>query len=296
MVLGTLQAAARSSSLRLRPSRLAALSLPLRRRSRACSLFDKDDSYKPEASPIRPISSTIRASPHEEGRLHQGRPRNSTSSTSEYPMTDWSQRPADEGLRRITRAAQYDERPSRPQRYRPALSRRAPTRPTPQYLYAIVELYDQIPDITRDQEPRSKALGAFQELVERYPKSEYADDAKFKIQVARDQLAGKEMEVGRFYLKKRNYPGAVNRFQVVVAQYQPTRHVEEALQPPRRVLHGDGHRRPRRRPPAAVLGHNYPGQPVVQGRLHPREVQRPRAARGPAAPGSARPSADVIPM
>ena len=66
-------------------------------------------------------------------------------------------------------------------------------------------------------------------MIRKYPTSEYAVSAKQKIEVARDQLAGKEMETGRYYLEKKDYTGAINRFKVVVTKYQTTRHVEEAL-------------------------------------------------------------------
>ena len=69
-----------------------------------------------------------------------------------------------------------------------------------------------------------------QEVVRKYPNSEYAIQAKKKIEMARDQLAGHEMQVGRYYLDRRDFIGAINRFKVVVTQYQTTRHVEEALE------------------------------------------------------------------
>lgn len=89
--------------------------------------------------------------------------------------------------------------------------------------------YDQIPDISRDQQRTQRAIDALEEIVRKYPETEYAVSAKKKIEVARDQLAGKEMMVGRYYLEQRNYAGAINRFKVVVTKYQTTRHVEEAL-------------------------------------------------------------------
>jgi outer membrane protein assembly factor BamD len=97
-------------------------------------------------------------------------------------------------------------------------------------LYLIgMSYYNQIPDIGRDQERSEKALAAFDELITRYPDSEYVPDAKRKVLVARDQLAAKEMSVGRYYLNQRNYTGAVNRFREVLVKYQTTRHSEEAL-------------------------------------------------------------------
>ena len=76
--------------------------------------------------------------------------------------------------------------------------------------------FEEIPDITRDQTRTEQALASLQEVIRKYPTSEYAVNAKQKIEVARDQLAGKEMEPGRYYLDKKDYTGAINRFKVVV--------------------------------------------------------------------------------
>jgi outer membrane protein assembly factor BamD len=146
-----------------------------------------------------------------------------------------------------------------------------------QYLMASA-YYDQIPDITRDQEKSQRAILALTELIERYPNSEYVADAKKKIQVASDQLAGKELEVGRFYLQKRNYSGAINRFRNVVARYQTTRHVEEALQRLTEAYMAMGIV-DEAQTAAAVLGHNFPDSPwykdahalLIKGGLEPRE-------------------------
>jgi outer membrane protein assembly factor BamD len=128
-----------------------------------------------------------------------------------------------------------------------------------QYLYAMSN-FNQIPDTSRDQERSEKALAALQELVQKYPSSEYAGDARYRIQVARDQLAGSYMEVGRYYLERRNYSAAINRFRDVVAKYQTTRHVEEALERLCEAymalgLTGEA------QTAAAVLGHNFPDSP-----------------------------------
>lgn len=125
-----------------------------------------------------------------------------------------------------------------------------------QYLVGM-SYYRQIPDITRDQERSEKALIALDEVYRRWPNSEYASDARQRALVARDQLAGKEMEVGRYYLKQRNYTGAVNRFREVIVRYQTTRHVEEALM---RIAEaylslGIVHEA---ESAGAVLGHNFP--------------------------------------
>jgi outer membrane protein assembly factor BamD len=96
-----------------------------------------------------------------------------------------------------------------------------------------------------------------QELVDRYPKSEYVPDVRFKVQVARDQLAGREMEIGRFYQQKRNYTGAINRFRDVVGKYQTTRHIEEALMRLTESYMALGVMS-EAQTAAAVLGHNFP--------------------------------------
>lgn len=117
--------------------------------------------------------------------------------------------------------------------------------------------YEQIPDISRDQESASKAYELFQDLVKKYPNSEYVDDAKFKIQVTADQLAGKEMSIGRFYLNRNNYTAAINRFRTVLQNYQTTRHAEEALYRLVEAYLGLGITS-EAETAAAVLGHNFP--------------------------------------
>jgi outer membrane protein assembly factor BamD len=117
--------------------------------------------------------------------------------------------------------------------------------------------FDEIPDITRDQARTEKALAALDEVIRKYPTSEYANSAKQKIEVARDQLAGKEMEIGRYYLKKKDYTGAINRFKVVVTKYQTTRHVEEALMRLTESYMALGIVE-EAQTAAAVLGHNFP--------------------------------------
>ncbi len=89
--------------------------------------------------------------------------------------------------------------------------------------------YRQMPDITRDQAVTERAASAYSELIQRFPESEYVADAERKLMIVKDQLGGKEMQIGRYYLKKRNYVAGINRFKVVVTNYQTTRHVEEAL-------------------------------------------------------------------
>jgi outer membrane protein assembly factor BamD len=128
-----------------------------------------------------------------------------------------------------------------------------------QYLLAS-SYYDQIPDITRDQQRTEKAMQSLDEVVRKYPGTEYAESSRRKIEVARDQLAGKEMLIGRYYLDRRNYAGAINRFKAVVTQYQTTRHVEEALMRLTECYMALGIV-PEAQTAAAVLGHNFPDSP-----------------------------------
>jgi len=146
-----------------------------------------------------------------------------------------------------------------------------------QYLIAASH-YDQIPDVSRDQGRTEKALSALEEVVRKYPDSEYAAAAKRKIEASRDQLAGKEMAVGRYYMERRDFTAAINRFKLVVTQYQTTRHVEEALARLTEAYMSIGVVS-EAQTAAAVLGHNFPDSPwykdaynlVKSGGLEPAE-------------------------
>jgi outer membrane protein assembly factor BamD len=120
--------------------------------------------------------------------------------------------------------------------------------------------FEQIADVTRDQNRAEKALASLEEVVRKYPGTEYAVAAKKKIEVARDQLAAKEMQIGRYYMNRKEYTGAINRFKVVATQYQTTRHVEEALMRLTEAYMSLGII-PEAQTAAAVLGHNFPDSP-----------------------------------
>ena len=128
-----------------------------------------------------------------------------------------------------------------------------------QYLIGA-SYYDQILDVNHDQARADKAINALEEVIRKYPDTEYAVNAKKKINLARDQLAGKEMELGRFYMKRRDFTGAINRFKVVVTQYQTTREVEEALARLTEAYVSLGIM-DEAQTAAAVLGHNFPESP-----------------------------------
>ena len=127
------------------------------------------------------------------------------------------------------------------------------------YAYYLVSIcfYEQISDVTRDQRKTEEALAALEEIQRRYPDSEYARDAAFKIDLARDHLAGKEMEVGRYYLQAEAYAAAIGRFREVLARYQTTTHVPEALHRLTEAYLALGLRQ-EAQAAAAILGYNYP--------------------------------------
>jgi len=129
----------------------------------------------------------------------------------------------------------------------------------PYALYLIaISYYEQIADVGREQRITELALNALQEVVKRFPKTEYARDAVLKIDLALDHLAGKEMEIGRYYLKRGHHGAAINRFRHVVKKYQTTSHVPEALHRLTEAYLALGIMGEAKNA-AAVLGHNYPG-------------------------------------
>jgi len=145
------------------------------------------------------------------------------------------------------------------------------------YLKAI-SLYEQIVDIGRDQSKTEAALVALQDVVQRFPDTDYARDATLKIDLTLDHLAGKEMAIGRYYLRTGDYIGAINRFRTVVEQYQKTSQIAEALERLTEAYYALG-LDSEAQTAAAVLGANYPGSQwytdaynILKGRnLKPKE-------------------------
>ncbi len=128
------------------------------------------------------------------------------------------------------------------------------------YAYYLKALcyYEQISDVERDQDMTQQALIALEDIITRFPGTAYARDARLKIDLTRDHLAGKEMAVGRFYLNRDHYLSAINRFKIVVQEYGNTTHAPEALFRLTEAYTALGLRQEARRS-AAVLGYNYPG-------------------------------------
>ncbi|MGH6898889.1 MAG: outer membrane protein assembly factor BamD [Geminicoccaceae bacterium] len=133
------------------------------------------------------------------------------------------------------------------------------------YAYYLIGIsyYEQISDVGRDQKMTERALEAFDELLRRFPDSEYARDAGLKADLARDHLAGKEMSIGRYYLRRGQYVAAINRFHNVVERYQTTTHVPEALHRLTEAYLSLGLEQEAQRN-AAVLGYNFPSSEWYQ--------------------------------
>jgi len=135
-----------------------------------------------------------------------------------------------------------------------------PANPDVPYAYYLKALsyYEQISDVGRDQQMTQHAMDALDDVIRRFPDSKYARDAKLKKDLTVDHLAGKEMDVGRYYQDRSEYLAAINRFKSVIENYQTTTHVPEALARLTECylalgLEGEAKRT------AAVLGHNFPG-------------------------------------
>ena len=140
-----------------------------------------------------------------------------------------------------------------------------PTSKDAAYAYYLRALcyYEQIADISRDQQGTVQAMAALQDVVTRFPDSAYARDARLKIDLCRDHIAGKEMLVGRYYERQHYYEAAINRYQRVVQDFQTTNHAAEALSRLVEIYLKLG-LVDQARKTGAVLGYNYPGSPWYQ--------------------------------
>ncbi|WP_018183515.1 outer membrane protein assembly factor BamD [Kaistia granuli] len=173
----------------------------------------------------------------------------------QHPYTEWARKALIMTAFTNYRLGNYEESVTAAQRY---ISLYPSSQDAGYAQYMIGQSYfKQIPEVTRDQMATKKAIAAMQEVVDKYPNSEYVDDAQKAIVVARDQMAGKEMQVGRYYLERKEYPAAINRFKLVVTDYANTRHVEEALYRLTAAYYAMGIV-PEAQTAAAVLGHNFP--------------------------------------
>jgi outer membrane protein assembly factor BamD len=251
----TLRLAASFHRLRKTGARTVLIAALLSVAAGGCSLFDKD-----KVLPDQPADKL-----YNEG-LYLLNEKNDPKAAAkkfedvdrEQPYSDWARKSLVMSAYAYYQAGQYDDSIAAAQRY-VALHPGSPDAAYAQYLIAS-SYYDQIPDVTRDQTRTEKALATLDEVVRKYPGTEYANAAKQKMEMARDQLAGKEMTIGRYYLNRKDFIGAINRFKVVVTKYQTTRHVEEALERLTEAYMALGIVA-EAQTAAAVLGHNFPDSP-----------------------------------
>jgi len=174
----------------------------------------------------------------------------------QHPYSEWSRRSIVMEIYAHYQANDYNQATAAAERFI-KLYPGSPLTPYAYYMRAI-SYFEQIVDVGRDQAYTETAQGYLREIVQRYPGTEYARDAQVKLDMVYDQLAGKEMEIGRFYLKDNQPLAAVGRFKTVVTKYQTTSHAPEALY---RLVEAnlmmgildEANRN------AAVLGYNYPG-------------------------------------
>ncbi len=174
----------------------------------------------------------------------------------QHPFSEWARRSMLMAAYSNYRANRYDEAISDAQRFI-ALHPGSSSAPYAYYLIAICH-YERIFDVGRDQSTTQQAFLALQQVVRRYPDTAYARDARLKIDMTRDHLAGKEMDVGRWYLRNGYHLAAINRFRTVVTDYQTTNHVPEALHRLVEAYVALGVDQEAREI-AAVLGYNFQG-------------------------------------
>ncbi|MCX7305241.1 MAG: outer membrane protein assembly factor BamD [Hyphomicrobiales bacterium] len=194
----------------------------------------------------------------------------------QHPYSEYARKSLVMGAFTNYRQGNYDEAISAGKRYVSLY----PSSEDAAYAQYIVGLcyFKQIRNVTQDQKESRRAIEAMDEVIQRWPESEYVEDAHTKIRFARDQLAGKEMQVGRYYLERREYIAAAKRFRYVVENYSNTRHVEEALARLTETYYAMG-LTSEAQTAAAVLGQNYPDSQwykdsyalLQTGGLEPRE-------------------------
>jgi outer membrane protein assembly factor BamD len=238
----------RSGRACMRLALLAALAAALG----ACSLFDKD-TVAPDEPADKLYNEGLyllnaKKDPKEAAKKFEEVDR-------QHPYSEWARKSLIMSAYAYYEAGAFEECINSARRY-VTLHPGSPDAAYAQFLIGS-SYFDQIPEISRDQSRTEKALENLEEVVRRYPSSEYAVAAKRKMEAARDQLAGKEMEVGRWHLERREFTGAINRFKVVVTRYQRTRHVEEALLRLTEAYMALGIV-DEAQTSAAVLGHNFP--------------------------------------
>jgi outer membrane protein assembly factor BamD len=219
----------------------------------ACSMFDKTEPVAPDEPADKLYNEGLYLLNSKKD------PKNAAKKFEEvdrqHPYSEWARKALIMSAFAYYQGNAYDDCINTARRY-VTLHPGSPDAAYAQFLIGS-SYFDQMPEISRDQDRTEKAMQALDEVVRKYPDSEYAVAAKRKIEIARDQLAGKEMDIGRQNLNSRNFVGAINRFKVVVTRYQTTRHVEEALFRLTEAYMALGIVE-EAQTSAAVLGHNFP--------------------------------------
>jgi outer membrane protein assembly factor BamD len=219
----------------------------------ACSMFDKTEPVAPDEPADKLYNEGLYLLNSKKD------PKNAAKKFEEvdrqHPYSEWARKALIMSAFAYYQGNAYDDCINTARRY-VTLHPGSPDAAYAQFLIGS-SYFDQMPEISRDQDRTEKAMQALDEVVRKYPDSEYAVAAKRKIEIARDQLAGKELDIGRQNLNSRNFVGAINRFKVVVTRYQTTRHVEEALFRLTEAYMALGIVE-EAQTSAAVLGHNFP--------------------------------------
>src|SRR3954467_2016633 len=228
---------------------LLVLALPLG----ACSLFNKDEQVAPDEPADKLYNEGVFLL--DKRREYKDAALKFQEVERQHPYSEWARKALLMTAYANYEGKEYDEAVAAARRY-VTLHPGSADAAYAQFLIGSA-YFERIPDVSRDQGQTEKAIAALEEVSRKYPDSEYAQNAKKKIEMARDQLAGKEMLIGRAQLEKKSYTGAINRFKVVVTQYQTTRHVEEALMRLTEAYLSLGVAS-EAQTAAAVLGHNFP--------------------------------------
>ncbi|HCY55411.1 MAG TPA: outer membrane protein assembly factor BamD [Oceanicaulis sp.] len=179
----------------------------------------------------------------------------------QHPFSEWARRSILMAAFANYQAGRYEQAIANAERFI-ALHPGSSSAPYAYYLIAISH-YERIYDVGRDQSTTQAAYDALQQVVRRFPDSPYARDARLKIDMTRDHLAGKDMDVGRWYLRNGFHLAAIGRFQNVIREYGTTSHVPEALHRLVEAYVAMGVAEEARQV-AAVLGHNFPGSAWYQ--------------------------------
>ncbi len=218
----------------------------------ACSSKDNEDTYV--ARDVEVIYNLAKDS------LEKRRYRLAATAFDEverqHPYSIWARRAQIMAAYAYYMSNDYDESVLAAQRF----LQLHPGNKSAPYAYYLIAMchYEQVSDVARDQEKTQEATRALTEVIRRFPESDYARDASLKLDLTRDHLAGKDMEVGRFYMKRQEYLSAVGRFRNVVDEFQTTSHTPEALH---RLVEGylalGMHNEAKMA--GAVLGHNFSG-------------------------------------